>query len=319
LKNLISKDKIILFFKGMAMGTADLIPGVSGGTIALILGVYKELIQSIDSINLKNLKSMKNQGIMSFWTNINGEFLVVLFFGIITAILNLSFVIDWLINEYPIPLWSFFLGLLIASIFLLKNKIKRWDKSNSLVAIFSAILSFILTQMTPVNGEIGLFYLFISGFFGIIAMILPGISGAYILLILGSYSTIISLIKKTITSLSNLELEIMISTITKLSVFALGIILGLRIFASILKWLFDKEHDKTMAVLIGLMIGALHKLWPWQHNLEWSPGENTKILSKPISPFEYQGNPQLILAAIFFITGLCLVFILERKKCNPPK
>jgi putative membrane protein len=319
LKNLISKDKIILFFKGMAMGTADLMPGVSGGTIALILGVYKELIQSIDSINLKNLKNLKNEGIKSFWSNVNGEFLVVLFLGIITAILNLSFAIDWLINEYPIPLWSFFLGLLIASILMLKNTLKRWGVSNSLLAIFSAILSFILTQMTPVNGEIGLFYLFISGFFGIIAMILPGISGAYILLILGAYSTVISLIKNAITSLSNLDLEIMIPTLTKLSVFVLGIVLGLRIFASILKWLFDKEHDKTMAVLIGLMIGALHKLWPWQQNFEWSLGENTKTLSKPISPFEYQENPQLILAVVFFITGLCLVWILERKKFNPPK
>jgi putative membrane protein len=211
------------------------------------------------------------------------------------------------------------LGLLIASIFLLKNTLKQWGVSNSLLAIASAILSFILTQMTPVNGEIGLFYLFISGFFGIIAMILPGISGAYILLILGAYSTVISLIKNAITSLSNLDLEIMIPTLTKLSVFVLGIVLGLRIFASILKWLFDKEHDKTMAVLIGLMIGALHKLWPWQQNFEWSLGENTKTLSKPISPFEYQENPQLILAVVFFITGLCLVWILERKKFNPPK
>lgn len=301
------------------MGTADLMPGVSGGTIALILGVYKELIQSIDSINLKNLKSLKKEGIKSFWTNINGEFLTVLFLGIITAILSLSFAIDWLINEHPIPLWSFFLGLLIASIFLLKNTLKKWNVSNSLLVIFSAILSFILTQMTPVNGEIGLFYLFISGFFGIIAMILPGISGAYILLILGSYSTVISLIKSAITSLSNLELEIMIPTITQLSVFILGIVIGLRIFASILKWLFDKQHDKTMAVLIGLMFGALHKLWPWQQKFEWSLGESNKTLSKPISPFDYQEDPQLILAAVFFITGLYLVWILERKKFNSPK
>ncbi|RPG66448.1 MAG: DUF368 domain-containing protein [Flavobacteriaceae bacterium TMED42] len=319
MKNLISKDKIILFFKGMAMGTADLMPGVSGGTIALILGVYKELIQSIDSINLKNLKSLKKEGIKSFWTNINGEFLTVLFLGIITAILSLSFAIDWLINEHPIPLWSFFLGLLIASIFLLKNTLKKWNVSNSLLVIFSAILSFMLTQMTPVNGEIGLFYLFISGFFGIIAMILPGISGAYILLILGSYSTVISLIKSAITSLSNLELEIMIPTITQLSVFILGIVIGLRIFASILKWLFDKQHDKTMAVLIGLMVGALNKLWPWQQKFEWSLGESNKTLSKPISPFDYQEDPQLILAAVFFITGLYLVWILERKKFNSPK
>jgi putative membrane protein len=320
LKNLITKEKITLFSKGMAMGTADLMPGVSGGTIALILGVYKELIQSIDSINLKNLKSLKNDGIKPFWSNINGEFLTVLFLGIITAILSLSFAIDWLIIEHPIPLWSFFLGLLLASIFILKNTLNQWSVSNSLLAIFSAALSFILTQMTPVDGEIGMLYLFMSGFFGIIAMILPGISGAYILLILGAYSTVISLIKNAITSLTSLQMEIMIPTFTKLSVFVLGIVLGLRIFASILKWLFDKEHDKTMAVMIGLMAGALHKLWPWQQKFEWTLGENSKTLSKPISPFEYPENPQLALAVVFFITGLCLVWILERRKnITPPK
>ena len=298
----------------MAMGTADLMPGVSGGTIALILGVYKELIQSIDSINLKNLQSLKKEGVKRFWNNINGGFLSVLFLGIISAILSLSFAIDWLIAEHPIPLWSFFLGLLLASIFILKNTLKQWGVLNTSLAIFSAALSFFLTQMTPVNGEISLLYLFISGFFGIIAMILPGISGAYILLIMGAYSTVIGLIKDALTSLSNMQLELMIPTFTKLSVFVLGIVLGLRIFASVLKWLFDKEHDKTMAVLIGLMIGALHKLWPWQQKYEWVMGENTKTLSKPISPFEYPENPQLTLAIIFFIIGLSLVWILERKK-----
>ena len=298
----------------MAMGTADLMPGVSGGTIALILGVYKELIQSIDSINLKNLKSLKKEGVKRFWNNINGGFLSVLFLGIISAILSLSFAIDWLIAEHPIPLWSFFLGLLLASIFILKNTLKQWGVFNTSLAIFSAALSFILTQMTPVNGEISLLYLFISGFFGIIAMILPGISGAYILLIMGAYSTVIGLIKDALTSLSNMQVELMIPTFTKLSVFVLGIVLGLRIFASILKWLFDKEHDKTMAVLMGLMIGALHKLWPWQQKYEWVLGENTKTLSKPISPFEYPENPQLTLAIIFFIIGLSLVWILERRK-----
>lgn len=298
----------------MAMGTADLMPGVSGGTIALILGVYKELIQSIDSINLKNLQSLKKEGVKRFWNNINGGFLSVLFLGIISAILSLSFAIDWLIAEHPIPLWSFFLGLLLASIFILKNTLKQWGVLNTSLAIFSAALSFFLTQMTPVNGEISLLYLFISGFFGIIAMILPGISGAYILLIMGAYSTVIGLIKDALTSLSNMQVELIIPTFTKLSVFVLGIVLGLRIFASVLKWLFDKEHDKTMAVLMGLMIGALHKLWPWQQKYEWVMGENTKTLSKPISPFEYPENPQLTLAIIFFIIGLSLVWILERKK-----
>lgn len=294
------------------MGTADLMPGVSGGTIALILGVYKELILSIDSINLKNLQSLKTDGIKGFWKNINGEFLTVLFLGIIFAIFSLSFAIDWLISKHPIPLWAFFLGLLLASIFLLKNTLSHWGVFSTFLAVLSAVLSFILTQLTPADGQISLFYLFISGFFGIIAMILPGISGAYILLILGVYSEVLGIIKESLISLSTLQIKLMIPTLTKLSVFILGIVFGLRIFTSILKWLFEKEHDKTMAVLIGFMFGALHKLWPWQQKFELVLGKNTKILSKPISPFEYPENPQLLLAIIFFIAGLFLVWILEK-------
>ena len=296
------------------MGIADIMPGVSGGTIALILGVYKELIQSIDSINYKNFQTIKKEGIKGLWNNINGDFLIILFFGIITAILGLSFVIEWLINNHQVPLWAFFLGLLLASIFLLINTLSQWGVFNTFLAVFSAASSYLLTQLTPTDGEIGLLYLFMSGFFGIIAMILPGISGAYILLILGSYRTVIGLIKDTSLSLSNLDFELMIPTITKLSVFVLGLILGLRVFASILKWLFYKKHDKTMSVLIGLMIGTLHKLWPWQQKFERVLGETTKIFSKPISPFQYPENPQIILAIVFFISGLFLVWILDKSK-----
>lgn len=298
----------------MAMGTADLMPGVSGGTIALILGVYKELIQSIDSINLKSIKSLKKEGVKSFWNKINGSFLTTLFLGILTAVFCFSFAIDWLIIHHPIPLWSFFLGLLLASIFILKNALNQWGVANLILMLSSAALSFFITQITPSEDEIGLFYLFISGFFGIIAMILPGISGAYILLILGAYTTVIGLIKNAVIGLSSMNFDLLIPTVGQLLVFALGILLGLRIFASILKYLFDKEHDKTMAVLIGLMIGALHKIWPWQKEFELVVGESTKTFSTPISPFEYQGNPQLPLAVILFLIGLSMVWILERKK-----
>ena len=301
------------------MGTADLMPGVSGGTIALILGVYKELIESIESINLKSLRSIKKNGFRGFWNMINGDFLLVLFLGVISAIISLSFVIDWLINEYPIPLWSFFLGLLLASIFILKKELRLWNVFNILLVIFSANVSFFLIQMTPINQEISIIYLFISGFFGIIAMILPGISGAYILIIMGTYNTVIGLIKDLLISLTNMQMELMIPTFTKLSIFVLGIVLGLRIFASVLKWLFDKEHDKTMAVLIGLMIGALNKIWPWQQKYELVLANNTKILNKPISPFDYPANPQLTLAIIFFVVGVCLVYILDKRKLTPPK
>ena len=301
------------------MGTADLMPGVSGGTIALILGVYKELIKSIDSINLKNLRELRNNGFKRFWEKINGRFLTLLFTGILTAVFFLSFAIDWMITNHPIPLWSFFLGLLLSSIFFLKNSIKKWGTINLSFVLLSAILSFLLTQMTPNEGEIGLLYLFISGFIGIIAMILPGISGAYILLVLGTYTTIIGLIKDVVSALTTTQIDIFIPAFSKLTVFALGTIVGLRIFASILKWLFDKEHDKTMAVLIGLMIGALHKIWPWQEKFELIIGENSKLFSKPISPFKYPENPQVILAFILFISGLGIIWIIERNSKQRPQ
>ena len=305
---------LTLFFKGVAMGTADLMPGVSGGTIALILGVYKELILSINSINLKNLKSLKTEGFIVFWKKINGNFLSVLFIGIITAVFCFSFLIDWLVTHHPIPLWSFFFGLLLASIFLLKNTLKAWSKMDIVLMLVSAALSFMFTQMTPNQGDISLFYLFICGFFGIIAMILPGISGAYILLIMGAYTTIIGLVKDVVTGLTTFEIQLLIPTIQQLAVFVLGIVLGLRIFASILKWLFDKEHDKTMAVLIGLMVGALHKIWPWQKESEYVLDGESIIRLKPVSPLEYPEHPQLVLAVIFFAIGLGIVGILERKK-----
>jgi len=293
-------------------------PGISGGTIALILGVYKELIKSIDSINLKNLKEIKNKGFKRFWEKINGRFLSLLFLGILTAVFTLSFAIDWLIKNYPIPLWSFFLGLLLSSIFFLKNSIKKWGSINLSLVLLSAILSFLLTQMTPIEGEVGLLYLFISGFIGIIAMILPGISGAYILIILGAYSTIIGLIKDVLIALTTSEIDIFIPALSQLTVFALGTIVGMRIFASILKWLFDKEHDKTMSVLIGLMIGALHKIWPWQEKFELIIGEKYKIFYKPIYPFQYPENPQVIPAFILFVSGLVMVWIIERSSNQSP-
>ena len=296
------------------MGTADLMPGISGGTIALVLGVYQELIQSIDAINLQNLKSFKKQGLKSFWKNINGPFLFLLFLGILTAIFGLAFVIDWLISHHPIPLWSFFLGLLLASIVMLKNRLSYWHTSHLILLLAGALFSFTLSQITPGEGQIGLVYLFFCGMIGIVAMILPGISGAYILLILGAYSTLIGLIKSLITSFKNPEWDVLLPVLSKLLVFVLGALIGLRVFASILKWLFEKQHDKTMSVLMGLMFGALYKIWPWQEKRTLVFEHKTKILSHPISPFDYPENPQILLAVVLFLSGIILVWILERIK-----
>ena len=293
------------------MGFADLMPGVSGGTIALILGVYKKLIESIDAISVKNFKTLT---LDLFWKKINGNFLVSLFTGILSAVFTLSFLIDYLIHTYPIALWSFFLGLLVNSIFILKRLVNNWSYLNIGLLVLGAIISFFLTQITPKGTDIGLIYIFFCGFFGIIAMILPGISGAYILLILGAYQTIINLIKMALKSLSSFNLDLLIPIYTKLFIFGFGVLVGLRIFSSILKWLFDNENDKTMSILIGLMIGAIHKIWPWQVIFEVSIGGQNKLLFRPISPLNYPEDAQLLLATTLFLIGAGLVWILDRQR-----
>ena len=293
------------------MGFADLMPGVSGGTIALILGVYKKLIGSIDAISVKNFKTLT---LDLFWKKINGNFLVSLFTGILSAVFTLSFLIDYLIDTYPIALWSFFLGLLVNSIFILKRLVNNWSYLNIGLLVLGAIISFFLTQITPKGTDIGLIYIFFCGFFGIIAMILPGISGAYILLILGAYQTILNLIKMALKSLSSFNLDLLIPIYTKLFIFGFGVLVGLRIFSSILKWLFDNENDKTMSILIGLMIGAIHKIWPWQVIFEVSIGGQNKLLFRPISPLNYPEDAQLLLATILFLIGAGLVWILDSQR-----
>ena len=293
------------------MGFADLMPGVSGGTIALILGVYKKLIKSIDAISVKNFKTLT---LDLFWKKINGNFLVSLFTGILSAVFTLSFLIDYLIHTYPIALWSFFLGLLVNSIFILKRLVNNWSYLNIGLLVLGAVISFFLTQITPKGTDIGLIYIFFCGFFGIIAMILPGISGAYILLILGAYQTILNLIKMALKSLSSFNLDLLIPIYTKLFIFGFGVLVGLRIFSSILKWLFDNENDKTMSILIGLMIGAIHKIWPWQVIFEVSIGGQNKLLFRPISPLNYPEDAQLLLATILFLIGAGLVWILDSQR-----
>lgn len=180
--------------------------------------------------------------------------------------------------------------------------------------LIGALISFLLTQITPNSSEIGLIYLFFCGFFGIIAMILPGISGAYILLILGAYQTVVNLIKTAVESLGSFDFDIIIPTYSKLIIFGLGILIGLRVFSSILKWLLDNENDKTMAVLIGFMVGAIHKIWPWQEIFELEIGSQTKTLFRPISPFNYPEDAQLVLASVLFLCGAGMVWILDNQK-----
>lgn len=300
---------LILYLKGMLMGAADLVPGVSGGTIALITGIYKELLESINSISLSNLKLWKQQGLKSVWGKINGPFLIAVFGGILSSILLLSRLLEWLIENHPLVLWSFFFGLLIASIIYLFRAKLSFSMLNVLYVCFGAVISFLVTQLNGGANQSSLWYLFLSGFIGISAMILPGLSGAYILVVMGVYQTVLSNVRIAQDLIFNFDQTQFINTASILGVFILGILVGIKVFAKFLSWLLNHYPQRSIAVLVGLMIGALHKVWPWQNTVADSVKETLAVL-----PNEYNGEPQILIVITWMLIGFGILFLIERSK-----
>jgi putative membrane protein len=300
---------LILYLKGMLMGAADLVPGVSGGTIALITGIYKELLESINSISLSNLKLWKQQGLKSVWGKINGPFLIAVFGGILSSILLLSRLLEWLIENHPLVLWSFFFGLLIASIIYLFRAELSFSMLNVLYVCFGAVISFLVTQLNGGANQSSLWYLFLSGFIGISAMILPGLSGAYILVVMGVYQTVLSNVRIAQDLIFNFDQTQFINTASILGVFILGILVGIKVFAKFLSWLLNHYPQRSIAVLVGLMIGALHKVWPWQNTVADSVKESLAVL-----PHEYNGEPQILIVITWMLIGFGILFLIERSK-----
>jgi putative membrane protein len=300
---------LILYLKGMLMGAADLVPGVSGGTIALITGIYKELIVSINLLSLSNLKLWKQQGIKSVWKKINGPFLIAVFGGILSSILLLSRLLEWLNENHPLVLWSFFFGLLIASIIYLFRAELSFSMLNVLYVCFGAVISFLVTQLNGGANQSSLWYLFLSGFIGISAMILPGLSGAYILVVMGVYQTVLSNVRIAQDLIFNFDQTQFINTASILGVFILGILVGIMVFAKFLSWLLNHYPQRSIAVLVGLMIGALHKVWPWQNTVADSVKESLAVL-----PHEYNGDPQILIVITWMLIGFGILFLIERSK-----
>jgi len=296
------------------MGAADLVPGVSGGTIALITGIYKELLESINSFSWNTLKNIKKEGLTDVWKKLNGFFLLTVFGGIITSILLLSQILEWFIINEPIGLWSFFFGLLIASIiYLIKTDISP-NISSLLYLCLGAVISFLSTQLQGTREDFSLWYLFISGFIGVSAMILPGLSGAYILFVMGVYQTILSNVRQAQELLFDFNQAKLFAVVSVLGVFILGMIFGIKVFSKILTWLLKLYPKQIMAVLIGLMIGALHKVWPWQKEIII---DSSSVIEKKIAvfPSSYEGgDPQIIKALILMFLGFIILFVLERTK-----
>ncbi len=291
------------------MGVADVIPGVSGGTIAFISGIYEELINTISCINIAALQTLFKKGIGPFWRQINGNFLVALLAGIVLSILTLATLITGLLKSEPIAVWSFFFGLVLASIPLVAKKVKTWNGLRIVAFVAGAIIAYLITELPPVSNPDAQWYIFISGMLAICAMILPGISGSFILLLMGSYLTVLGAISDR--------------DINTLFIFAAGCIIGLLSFSHLLKWMFDRYHDITIALLSGFLLGSLNKIWPWKNVLETFTKhagevdeEIVPLVEENVWPRMYTeltGQPaQLGLAIALALAGIAIIFALDR-------
>jgi putative membrane protein len=297
------------------MGAADVVPGVSGGTIAFISGIYEELLESIDRINLNVFSVWRKQGFKTAWKSINGDFLFTLFFGIAVSIISLAKAIKWLLTNEPILLWSFFFGLVLASIFYIGKQIKSWNIVIILVLIIFTVISYFITIAEPFASPENNIYLLFCGFIAIIAMILPGVSGAFILLILGAYQTAIDTVNQLFEGVSALNFEIFKEAFIKFLMLAIGAVVGIKSFSKILNWMFKNHKNLTLAILTGFMIGSLNKIWPWKNVISWrtnSHNEQVPLLEESVSPFSFPGENQIVLALVLMVVGFTTIFILEK-------
>lgn len=299
------KANLLTYLKGMAMGAADVVPGVSGGTIALIAGIYEKLLDSISAIDVEAFRLLISGQIKALWSKVNGSFLLALILGIFTSILTLANLIIYLLQTYPIPVWSFFCGLILISALLILRDVKRWSVLAIIALPVGVGIAYWISGLPPGTSGNNLLIIFGSGMIAICAMILPGISGSFLLLVMGKYEYILNAL---------LERDIL-----TLSVFILGCIIGILASSRAISWLLKHHHAITIALLSGFMLGSINKLWPWKKVLSYrlsSSGEQEPFLTENIWPHHYfniTGEEAYFLAAIFaFCFGIALVIGLER-------
>jgi len=297
-------DYTLLTARGLGMGAADVIPGVSGGTIAFITGIYEELINSIKSVNKDFFRILFSKGIPSAWKHINGNFLLAVLSGILISIFSLARLITWLLEVYPKLVWAFFFGLIIASALHVGKKVSEWNAGIVATMIAGTAVAAWITIATPATTPETWWFIFLSGSIAIVAMILPGISGSFILLLLGKYEYML-------TAVRNFD-------ITTIIIFAIGGVIGIITFSNIISWLFKKFRNATLALLTGFMLGSLNKLWPWKEIITYrisSSGEKVPLLEKSISPMKYEAitgqDAMLWQVIVFMAIGFLLIFTFD--------
>lgn len=308
------KDYLVVALKGACMGSADIVPGVSGGTMAFILGIYEELIDSIRTIGQPYfLQAVFRFRIKDILLILNWPFLLALGLGILTAIFTLARGLEWMLENQPVYLWSFFFGLVVASIITVSRRVKKWSPTLGVLLLAGAVGAYVLVGAVPVQTPNDWWFLILSGAVAICAMILPGISGAFILVLLGKYQYVLGAVNGFMDTFA---LEHLLTIV----LVGIGAVVGLVTFSQILGWLFKRYHDGTVAVLIGLMVGSLRKVWPWKMDVSWlqdSAGnfvlsDGHKIVTEQHNILPNGGTTQLIIAILAAAAGVILVLVLER-------
>ncbi len=300
MKKRTAQDYVLLLSKGLAMGAADVVPGVSGGTIAFITGIYSELLHSIKSLTPATLIILYKEGWSAFWRHINGNFLLAVFAGILISVKTFASVITYCLESYPLLVWGFFSGLILASVIMLVREHEGWAWRDALLCLvgcaFVVWISVVKSAQLP--GE--WWILFLGGFVAICAMILPGISGSFILLLLGLYSVFLE-------AVNTLDILAILS-------FGAGCVCGLLVFSRFLSWLLDRYMRQTIAILIGFLIGSLNVTWPWKHTLETvldRHGEVVPVLQTNVLPWNYENEAKLMVVILCAFIGFTLVLSTE--------
>ncbi|MDB9809268.1 DUF368 domain-containing protein [Flavobacteriales bacterium] len=292
------KHYFILFIKGMSMGIANVIPGVSGGTIALITGIYEDLINSLKSFDTKSLRLITSIDILGFIKHTNLYFLLAVFGGSIVSVFSIASLFKYLFAEYPILIWAFFFGLIIASIYFVGKRISKWNTTTIFSLAIGTLVAISLSFMTPASENDNLFFVFICGIIGISGMMLPGLSGSFILILMGNYELLM------VTAIT--ELNILL-----LSVFFLGSAFGLMSFSHILSWVFKHYKNQTLALLTGFILGSLSIIWPWKEIAESIIIKGKEKIIAYNWYFPNELNTETILAILLILVGILSVYALE--------
>ncbi len=293
------KHYLLILLKGTGMGAADVVPGVSGGTIAFITGIYEELIHSIKSIDLEAIKLFFTGKWRSFWKHINGNFLLSVFAGIFIAVVSLARILEHLLETQPVLIWSFFFGLILVSSVVVARRVKKWNYEKVVAIISGVAIAFYITSVTPAETTEAAWFIILSGILASCAMILPGISGSFILLLLGKYAFALNAVNEV--------------DIVALLLLGTGAVIGLLSLSRLLSWLFRKYHDGTVAVLAGFMIGSLNKIWPWKETVQIIvvDGMEKPLVEKNVLPAFTDADDRLLPALLMMLLGIGLILLFE--------